>query len=128
MTHDERVTTVRRSMIRIVESFTNAAFVIARKAPVAADPSQSAFHDAALEQYDKEMKPRTSLRFTIWSVQSPVRATSAHLWPGVATVGNDTLDEREAPPRLPQQRFGAVTVLYTGGVDVDVQEQALRVD
>ena len=46
---------------------------------------------------------------------------STHLRPGITTVGNDTLDEGKAPPSLPLQCFGALTVLNIGGMDVDVQ-------
>ena len=35
---------------------------------------------------------------------------------------------RDEPVHLPKQRFGAVAVLDIGGMDVDVQQQALRVD
>ena len=51
-----------------------------------------------------------------------------HLGAGIAAVGDNALDEREAPPRLSQQCLGAVAVLDVGGVHVDVQEEALRVD
>ena len=52
----------------------------------------------------------------------------AHLGSGVAAVGDDALDEGKAPPRLPQKSLGAVAILDTGGVAVDVQQQTLRVD
>ena len=82
---------------------------------------------STIQRLGSTTKPRTSLRFTIWSVTG-AGDESTHLRPGVATVGNDTLDERETPPSLPQQRFGAVTVLDISGMDVYVQQQALRVD
>ena len=102
------------------------AFVVPRETPVAADPSQSAFHDPALGQHDE-----ASNIAALHDLERPITGAgdeSTHLRPGVTTVGNDTLDEREAPACLPQQRFGAITVLDIGGVDVDVQQQALRVD
>ena len=88
---------------------------------------------STIQRLGSTTKPRTSLRFTIWSFQAPVRATSAHLGSGVAAIGDDAFDERKAPPRLPKQRFGAVAVLDIGGMDIDgmdidVQQQALRVD
>lgn len=108
------------------DSDASVAFVVATKTPVAADPSQSAFYDPALGQHDE-----ASNIAALHDLERPVTGAgdeSTHLRPGVATVGNDTLDERETPPCLPQQRFGAVTVLDISGMDVDVQQQALRVD
>ena len=102
------------------------AFVVPRETPVSADPSQSAFYDPALGQHDE-----ASNIAALHDLERPVTGAgdeSTHLRPGVATVGNDTLDERETPPSLPQQCFGAVTVLDIGGMDVDVQQQALRID
>ena len=107
-------------------SDASVAFVVPRETPVAADPSQSAFHDPAFRQHDE-----ASNIAALHDLERPVTGAgdeSTHLRPGVATVGNDTLDERETPPSLPQQRFGAVTVLDISGMDVYVQQQALRVD
>lgn len=46
----------------------------------------------------------------------------------VAAVTDDALDEGKTSPRLPQQVLGAVSILDAGGVNVDVQQKALRVD
>ena len=108
------------------DSDASVAFVVASKTPVAADPSQCTFHDPALWQHDE-----ASNIAALHDLERPITGAgdeSTHLRPGVTTIGNDTLDEGETPPSLPQQCFGAVTVLDIGGVDVDVQQQALRVD
>ena len=102
------------------------SFVISRQAPVAADPGQGTFHDPALGQHDE-----ASNIAALHDLDRPITGAgdeSTHLRPGVAAVGNDTLDERKTPPSLPQQRFGAVLVLDVGGMDIDVQQQALRID
>ena len=51
-----------------------------------------------------------------------------HLWPLVAAVGEDALDEREPTAGLTQQLDSAVAILHVGGMDDDVQEQAERID
>lgn len=102
------------------------SLVVAREAPVAADPGEGAFHNPALGQHDEAANIAA-----LHDLKLPITGASdesTHLRPGVTTIGNDTLDEGETPPSLPQQCFGAVTVLDIGGVDVDVQQQALRVD
>ena len=50
-----------------------------------------------------------------------------HLAALVPRITNDTLDEREGPPCLPQQRLGSVSILHAGGVNAHRQEQAQRV-
>ena len=97
-----------------------------REAPVAADPGEGAFHDPALRQYDK-----ASNIAAFHDLELPTAGTGderTHLGSSIAAIGDDALDERETSPRLPKQRFGTVAVLNIGGMDVDVQQQALRVD
>jgi hypothetical protein len=50
------------------------------------------------------------------------------LRPLIAGVGEDALDEREAPTRPAEQPADAVAVLDVGGVDLDAQQQSERVD
>ena len=50
-----------------------------------------------------------------------------HLWPLIAGVADDALDERKAPPGVTQQLFGAVSILHAGWMDIDGQQQAERV-
>jgi hypothetical protein len=58
-----------------------------------------------------------------------VRATQGrNLRSPVAAVADDAFDEWEALPGLPQQRFASVGILDMGPMDVDVQQQAERVD
>lgn len=102
------------------------SLVIAGETPVAADPGEGAFHDPALGQHHE-----ASDVAALDDLERPAAGAGderAHLRPGVAAIGDDALDEREAPPRLAQQRLGAIAILDIGGMDVDVQQQALRVD
>ena len=94
------------------------SLVVARETPVAADPGECAFHDAALGQYDK-----TSNIAALHDLVLPAADERSHLGSAIAAIGDDALDERETPPRLPKQRFGAVAVLDIGGMDIDVQQQ-----
>jgi hypothetical protein len=102
------------------------SLIVTRKAPVAADPRQGAFHDPALWQ-DNEAANIAALH----NLERPgARAgdEGPHLGSGITTIGDDALNERKTPPRLPQQLFGAVAVLDIRGMDIDVQQQALRID
>ena len=102
------------------------SLVVARETPVAADPGEGAFHDPALGQHDKP--PNIAALHDLERPTAGAGDERSHLGSGVAAIGDDALDEREPSPRLPQQGLGAVAVLDVGGVDVDVQQQALRVD
>jgi len=51
-----------------------------------------------------------------------------HLWSLVAGIGEDTFDEWEQTPRRTKQIAGAVTILYIGRLNADVQQEAERVD
>ena len=102
------------------------SFVVSRQAPVAADPGQGAFHDPAFGQHDEA--PNIAALHDLERPTTGAGDERAHLGSGVATIGDDALDEWKAPPCLSQQRFGTVAVLDIGRLHVDVQQQALRVD
>ena len=51
-----------------------------------------------------------------------------HLWPLIAAVGEDALDEREPAAGPAQQLDRAVAILHVGRMDHDVQEQTERID
>ena len=101
-------------------------FVVAHQAPVSADPAERAFDDPALGQNDEAVQVRA-----LDDLQRPRPGApdqGAHLRSGVATVADDALDEGKAPPGLAQQRLRPIPILNVGGMDVDVQQQAKRVD
>ena len=102
------------------------ALVVAAEAAVAADPAERALDDPALGQHDEAAD--ISALDDLQVPRARPRDQRPHLGAGIAAVGDNALDEREAPPRLSQQCLGAVAVLDVGGVHVDVQEEALRVD
>jgi hypothetical protein len=81
------------------------AFVVAAEAPVAADP------------LDDIERPGTGLFYE-----------RGHLPSLIATVPNNAFDEGEALASLLQQGLRNITVLHAGGVHIDVQQQAERVD
>ena len=51
-----------------------------------------------------------------------------HLWPLIAGIGEDALDEGKGSPRRAQQVAGAVAILHVGGMDDDAQQEAERID
>ena len=101
-------------------------FIVSHQPPVSADPAERAFNDPSFGQDDETVQVRA-----FDDLQRPRPGTPdhvAHLRPRVATVADDALDEREPPSRLAQQRLRAIAILNVGGVDVDTQQEAERVD
>lgn len=105
---------------------SGVALEVPGQAAVAADPGKSALDDPALGQDDEAMGiaafddlqlPRAGLGDDL-----------GHLWPLVAGVGEDALDERKGSPRGAQQVARAVAILHIGRVDGDVQQEAQRID
>ena len=83
---------------------------------------------STIQRFGSTTKRPTSVRLTMQVPRPRPRDERPHLDAGIAPVGDDAFDEGEAALRLAQQRLGAVAVLDVGCVDVDAQEQALRVD
>lgn len=76
------------------------ALVVAAEAAIAADPGERAFHDPPLGQYDE-----TSNIAARHDLELPAAGPGderSHLGSGIAAIGDDALDERETPPRLPK--------------------------
>lgn len=53
---------------------------------------------------------------------------AGHLWPLITGIGENAVDEREALACPAQKRADAVAVLNVGGKNVDVQQEAERID
>ena len=79
---------------------------VAGQPTIAADPADGALHDPALRQYDEFMLVAAADDLDL--PRAGARDGGGHLRPLVARVADDTLDEREPPARLTQQRFGAI--------------------
>ena len=60
--------------------------------------------------------------------RSRTRDERAHLGALVAAVGDEAFDERKPLASLAKQRFRTIAILNVGSMDVDVQQQAERVD
>jgi hypothetical protein len=100
--------------------------VVAAQTSVAADPGERALHDPPLGQHDEAAEVGA-----LDDLEGPgpgLLHQGGHLGTLVAAVADDPLDEGETSPRLLEQGFGPVAILHAGGVNVDVQQQAERVD
>ena len=100
-------------------------FEVARQSSVVADPAQRSLDDPALRQHNKAV-------FVAATDDPDLPTASAgdggrHLRPLVVGVADDTLDERKQPPRLAQQRLGAVAILNIGRMHHHGEQQAERV-
>lgn len=106
--------------------FSGVALVVATQTPVAADPCQGTSDDPAFRQHDEAAQIRA-----LDDIDRP-RPRPCHDGPHfgafVAAVADDALDEGKPLSGLPQQRFRAVAILNIGGANIDVQQQAGRVD
>jgi len=99
--------------------------IVPRQSPVSADPGECPLHNPALRQHDKAVTVAAAD-----DLERPRAGPSnrgLHLAALVPCIPDDTLDEGEGPPCLPQQRLGSVSILYVGRVDAHRQEQAQRV-
>ena len=50
------------------------------------------------------------------------------LWPLIAGVGEDALDERKGSARLAKNLFDAVAILHVGGMNDNAQQEPKRID
>lgn len=99
---------------------------VADQPSVAADPGEGAFDDPALGQDDEAMGVAALDDLHLPSAGSGDEL--GHLWPLIAGIGKDALDEREGSPRSAQHLARTVAVLHVGRVDGDAQQQAQRID
>jgi hypothetical protein len=100
------------------------AFEVARYAAVSTDPGERAFDDPAHGKDDEAMQ-----LLALDDFQCPGASVCdgcGGLGPLVASVGEDALDKGEG--RRVRREPGAIAVLYIGGMDDDVQQEAERVD
>jgi hypothetical protein len=105
---------------------SSVSLVISRQASVAADPGQGSLDDPALGEDHEAMRVGA-----LHDLKRPVSRAGndrRHPRPRVAAVADDALDERKPSPGLTQQAFGAVSILDARGMDIDVQQEALRID
>lgn len=92
-----------------------------------ADPGKRAFHDPAFRQDDK-----TTQLVALGDLELPgarLGYRGSRLRSLIGGIGEGAFDERERATGAPiELQFRAVTVLYVGGVDNDIQQEADRVD
>ena len=102
------------------------AFIVSRQTPVPADPAEGAFNDPAFGENHEAVQVRAFHDLQCPGPGAPDQV--GHFRAGVATISDDALDEGEPLAGLAEQRLRPVPVLNVGGVNIDVQEQAKRVD
>ena len=105
---------------------SGVALEIAGQAAVAADPGKGALDDPALGQDDEAMG--IAALDDLQGPRAGLGNNPGHLWPLVAGVGKDALDERKGSPRGAQQIARAIAVLHVGRVDDHAQQEAQRID
>lgn len=106
--------------------FSGVALVVATETPVAADPGQGAFDDPTFRQHDEATQVRA-----LDDIDCPSTGPchdGLHLRSLIAAVADDALDEGKPLSGLPQQRFRTVAILNIGRDNIDIQQQAERVD
>ena len=105
--------------------FAGVTFVIAGEPPAAADPGEGTLNDPSFGEHDEAVAVAAThdLQFP----RAGAGDRGFHLLPLIACVADDALDKRKAPPGLPEQCLCAVSVLDTGRVDGDGQQQAERI-
>jgi hypothetical protein len=99
--------------------------VVPDKAATLHDPGESALHDPAPADDDEAFHPghaADDLKGDMGLVLRPGDQLA-----GVAAVGEDALDEGEAPPRSLQDTFRPVAVLNVGAVDLDREKPAVGI-
>lgn len=95
---------------------------VAGETAVAADPADGALEDPALRQHDEAVLVATAHDLDL--LRAGARHGGGHLRSLIAGIADDALDEGEQPPRLAQQRLGAIAVLYVGGMHDDREQHA----
>ncbi len=100
-------------------------FVVFRQSAVLSEPSEGAFDDPSLGQYDESMRFRTlhDLHQTSVPTSRPVDKP-----PGIAAVGKDQLQSAQPRTRLLNDESAAVAVLKVGRMDDQSHDQTERVD
>ena len=103
------------------------ALEVAGEASIAADPGERSLDDPAFGEHAETM------RFIALDDGELPSAGLGHggssLGPLVAGIGEDGLDEGEEAASVPiEHEQGAVSILHSGRVDDDVQQQTERVD
>jgi hypothetical protein len=88
-------------------------------------PSEGALDDPAPADDDEALHPRHTADDLERDVGLVLRPGDE--FPGVATVGEDTLDEGKPLPGSPQDALCPVTILDVGAVDLDGEQPAIRV-
>ncbi len=102
------------------------SFEVFGEAPAAIDPSDRAFDDPSFRQ---ELEPRAIAALD--DLELPIGDGPEDLFQLGALVGavaDDFLQKRKQSSHGLEQRRGAVAILHVGGVHLDAQEQAERVD
>lgn len=91
--------------------------IVAGEPTATADPGQRALDDPAFGEHH-EAGPVAAANDLKLPPAGPGNG-GLHLAPLVACIGDDALDEGEAPSGLPEERLSSVAVLHTGRVDGD---------
>jgi hypothetical protein len=106
---------------------SGVALEVAREATVAADPAQRALDDPAFGQDDEAMQ---LIAFDDFNCPGAGLGDGCGgLGSLVAGISEDALDEgKEAASTSIEDKRRAVAILYVGGVDDDIQQEAERVD
>ncbi len=102
------------------------AFEITGQAAIVADPGQGSFDDPAFGQDDEVMRIGT-----FDDLEHPAAGIGdrpSGLWPLIAGIGEDALDEGEGAARLAQNLAHAVAVLNVGRMHDNAQQQTEGVD
>ena len=95
--------------------------VVFAQAAIAAQPGEGALHHPAMRQHLKAMflAPAHDFQDPATQVSGPLDQDS-----GIAAIGLDQLQAREAAQQLGQDQLGAVSILNIGGVHDYRQQQA----
>lgn len=86
-----------------------------------ADPGNGSLDNPPLGQHDEAMLVASSHDLQVPRA-GPLHG-GCHLRSLVCGIADDPLDEGEHPARPRQQRFGAVAILYVGGMNHHAQQQ-----
>lgn len=105
---------------------SGVAFEVARQTAVAADPGECALDNPSLGQNDEAV--RVAAFDDLQCPATCIGDDPGHLWPLIAGIGEDTLDEGEQAPCRTEQVAGAVAILHVGGLNADAQQEAERIN
>src|SRR6478609_7481756 len=117
---------MRRTMARRTKAHcSRVALEIAGEPSVAADPGEGSLDNPSLGQDDETMQ-----LIALGDLKCPGAGLGngrGGLGSLVAGISEDALDERAARASIEDKRR-AIAILYIGGVDDDIQQQAERID